>query len=177
MLGKDEIESRFGFHKATIEGPDATAEKHAMLRRHFKAFANTLDDLIDDSREKALMWTDLEEASMWSHKAIAKNAPILVEIEVVTPTVEEIKAKATGVLLKYLYENTSPTDIGLNRITVDRVTIGVGTDHPDSWMVTFTVDIQIDRFYIVHYAGAGYECEVLVCNRKPVGRRGPVFTD
>lgn len=93
MLGKDEIESRFGFHKATIEGPDATAEKHAMLRRHFKAFANTLDDLIDDSREKALMWTALEEASMWSHKAIAKNAPILVEGETSISKTRQDKAE------------------------------------------------------------------------------------
>lgn len=75
-LGYDEIENRFGFHKATIEGADATKPAHSHLRRAFKAYAHELDETLPDSREKDLAMTALEEASMWSHKAIAKNAPL-----------------------------------------------------------------------------------------------------
>lgn len=77
MLGYDEIESRFGQHQATIEGPEATFPKHKELRRLFKTFATTLDEMLDDSREKSLVMTHLEDASMWSHKAIAKTAPLV----------------------------------------------------------------------------------------------------
>jgi len=76
MFGSEEIESRFGFHKATIEGPDATADKHKYLRFMFKDIANYLDQALPEGREKSLAFTALEEASMWSHKAIAKTAPI-----------------------------------------------------------------------------------------------------
>jgi hypothetical protein len=79
MLGKDEIESRFGFHKATIEGANATAPMHAGLRNRFKHFASLLDDILEDGREKSIAMTCLEEASMWSHKAVAKTAPVIKE--------------------------------------------------------------------------------------------------
>lgn len=75
-LSEIEIENRFGFHKATIEGPDATAPKHALLRRKFKEFVAFLDDELPDGRYKSLMLTDLENASMWSHKATAESAPL-----------------------------------------------------------------------------------------------------
>jgi hypothetical protein len=79
MLGKDEINNRFGFHKATIEGPEATQPKHAELREMFRNFADYLDETLGDSREKSLALTQLEMAAMWSHKAIAKNAPLISE--------------------------------------------------------------------------------------------------
>lgn len=75
-LGKDEIENRFGFHKGTLEGPNATAPKHAALRRAFREFAEDLDETLDDGREKALAFTALQEASMWSHFCIASKAPL-----------------------------------------------------------------------------------------------------
>lgn len=75
-LTKHEIESRFGFHKATLEGPNATAPKHAELRLLFKEFVEAIDERIPDGRYKSLMLTDLENASMWSHKAIAEHAPL-----------------------------------------------------------------------------------------------------
>lgn len=74
-IGEAEIESRFGFHKASIEGENATAPKHADLREVYKDFANHLDNILPDSRDKNLAFTALEEASMWSHKAIAKTQP------------------------------------------------------------------------------------------------------
>lgn len=78
-LGSEEIESRFGFHKATIEGPQASTLVHQGLRNMFREVAEDLDNLLDNTREKALAFTALEEASMWAHKAIAKNDEIVKE--------------------------------------------------------------------------------------------------
>ena len=78
-IGKDEIENRFGFHKGTLEGPNATAPKHAALRKEFRAFAELLDETLTDGREKALAFTALQEASMWSHFCIASAAPLIEE--------------------------------------------------------------------------------------------------
>lgn len=79
-LGEEEINSRFGFHKATLEGPNATAPRHAYLRNEFKYFADMLDRVLPPGREKSLAFTALEEASMWSHKSIAQTAgPAVVE--------------------------------------------------------------------------------------------------
>lgn len=78
-LGEEEIQSRFGFHKATIEGVDATKPKHADLRRKFCEFAKYLDEVLPGGRYKALVMTELENASMWSHKSIAETAPVEAE--------------------------------------------------------------------------------------------------
>lgn len=78
-LSSQEIESRFGFHKATIEGSGATAPKHSTLRRLFVDFAEQLTLQVEYGREAALAMTALEEASMWAHKAIAKTDPIVQE--------------------------------------------------------------------------------------------------
>lgn len=79
MLGSEEIENRFGFHKGTVEGPDATAPKHAGLRKRFVALAQELDEVVPDSRAKTVMFTELETAAMWAHKAIAEKAPLVHE--------------------------------------------------------------------------------------------------
>ena len=78
-LGKNEIENRFGFHKGTIEGPNATVPRHADLRKRFRAFAEHLDLVLPDGREKACAFTALQEASMWSHFVIASGAPLIEE--------------------------------------------------------------------------------------------------
>jgi hypothetical protein len=79
MLGPEEIENRFGFHKGTVEGPDATAPKHAGLRKKFVELAQELDEVVPDSRAKSVMFTELETAAMWAHKAIAERAPLIRE--------------------------------------------------------------------------------------------------
>ena len=79
MLGKVEIENRLGFHKGTIEGPHATAPRHAELRRRFVLFALMLDDVLPDGRAKSVAFTELESASMWAHKSIAEQAPVVHE--------------------------------------------------------------------------------------------------
>jgi len=78
-IGPDEIEHRFGFHKATIEGDNATLPKHRDLRLLFREFAEVLDEILPDSRAKSVAFTELENASMWAHKAIAEQAPAIRE--------------------------------------------------------------------------------------------------
>lgn len=78
-IGKQEIENRFGFHKGTIEGPNASAPKHAALRKKFREFAEMLDEVLPDGRAKATAFTHLQDASMWSHFGIAETAPLIEE--------------------------------------------------------------------------------------------------
>lgn len=75
-LTQPEIEARFGFHKATIEGKEATLSKHAELRAKFKEFVAYLDGIVPDGRYCSLALTELENASMWAHKGIAESAPL-----------------------------------------------------------------------------------------------------
>lgn len=78
-MNKEEIEHRFGFHKATIEGPNATLPKHRDLRILFRKFAEEIDAILPDGRAKSVAFTNLEDASMWSHKAVAELAPSIKE--------------------------------------------------------------------------------------------------
>lgn len=79
MIGSEEIEHRFGFHKATIEGDNATLPKHRDLRLAFRAFGEMLDEVLPEGRAKSVAFTELENTSMWSHKAIAETAPVISE--------------------------------------------------------------------------------------------------
>lgn len=76
LLSQEEILNRFGFHKAAIEGPASSSEVHKDLRFAFMQFADYLNNRLGKSRYAALAQTALEEAGMWSHKAIAANDPI-----------------------------------------------------------------------------------------------------
>lgn len=78
-LSKDEIEHRFGFHKATIEGENATLPRHRNTRIAFKEFAEYMNAVLPDGRAKSVFFTELENASMWAHKSIAELAPALEE--------------------------------------------------------------------------------------------------
>lgn len=78
-LGAAEIEHRFGFHKATIEGENATLPLHRDTRLLFREFAERLDEILPPGRAKSVAFTDLENASMWAHKAIAETAPAVTE--------------------------------------------------------------------------------------------------
>jgi len=79
MLGNEEVEHRFGFHKATIEGAEATLPKHRNIRVLFRLLAEELDTRLPEGRAKSVMFTELENASMWAHKAIAETAPVVKE--------------------------------------------------------------------------------------------------
>lgn len=79
MLGSEEIEHRFGFHKATTEGDNATLPRHRELRLKYREFAEMLDEVLPEGRAKSVAMTELENASMWSHKSIAEQAPAVTE--------------------------------------------------------------------------------------------------
>lgn len=76
MLTEEEIENRFGMHKATIEGPNPSAVLHRNTRRDFVLLADILNVRLPDGREKDVMFEHLETASMWAHKTLAKGQPI-----------------------------------------------------------------------------------------------------
>jgi hypothetical protein len=78
-IGREEIEQRFGFHKATIEGENATGPVHRDIRRLFVELGVQLDALLPHGRAKAYAFTMLQTASMWMHWAVAEEAPIVTE--------------------------------------------------------------------------------------------------
>lgn len=78
-FGPAENEHRFGFHKATVEGDNATLPVHRATRLLFRQLADQLDAIIPPGRAKSAAWTILEDASMWIHKAIAEQAPVVDE--------------------------------------------------------------------------------------------------
>jgi len=65
-------EESFGFHPAT----DNSRDQHSGLRKKFIDFVNDLDSVLPDGREKALVKTNIEQAAMWAHKAIALTDPL-----------------------------------------------------------------------------------------------------
>ena len=79
MLGTQEIEHRFGFHKATIEGDNATLPIHINTRLKFREFAEYMAETLPDGRAKSVFFTELETASMWAHKSIAELAPLVAD--------------------------------------------------------------------------------------------------
>lgn len=70
-LTHDEIKSRFSFHESTIAGSNPIRTRHADLSEAFQNWASFLSINTTRSRETSLMFTALEEASMWAHKASA----------------------------------------------------------------------------------------------------------
>ncbi len=75
-VGKFEIESRFGHHAASVEGPNPSAQLHADIRFEFVRLAGILDAVLPAGRAKTVAFTELETASMWAHKTLAEIQPI-----------------------------------------------------------------------------------------------------
>lgn len=67
---KAELENRFEFHPA-----DNAAKRslHAQVRAAARNFAEELDILLPESREKSLAFTGAETAMMWGNAAIARH--------------------------------------------------------------------------------------------------------
>lgn len=78
-IGAEEINHRLGFHKATIEGENATAPVHQEIRRRMIEVGNWLDELLPPGRAKNVAFTKLEDAAMWAHKALAQTDPLVNE--------------------------------------------------------------------------------------------------
>jgi hypothetical protein len=68
-MSPEEVERRFEYHAPSGEAKVL----HAGLRRSAKVFAQYLADILPDGREKALAFTAFEEATFWSHAAIARE--------------------------------------------------------------------------------------------------------
>jgi len=83
VLDNEEIENRFGFHKAEIEGPNTAEEMHNYLRTAFKEFAAVLVQILPPDasakRYRHLAYDDLERASVWAHKAVDQIVPMIRE--------------------------------------------------------------------------------------------------
>lgn len=70
MLTRAELEHRFKFHPATGE----KRGKHEVIRGAALYLANVIvDNAPDDSRERSLAITKVEEAMMWANAAIARH--------------------------------------------------------------------------------------------------------
>lgn len=91
MLTSQDIAARMGTTTPTTEGADATAPKHSSLYAEFTKFAQFLEGLVPEGRAKAVMHTELESASMWAHKAVAQETPV-VQNEVAVAASEADKA-------------------------------------------------------------------------------------
>ena len=74
-LGKSEIQNRFGYHRATAD----SAPKHAKVRTLCENFANELDELIPEGRDKSLALTKLQEGMHWANSAIAMENDVDTE--------------------------------------------------------------------------------------------------
>lgn len=98
-ISPDEIEHRFGYHRATFpkdydpsegtlidhmheldaDGNVATAPQHALVRKTFISAATLLVGMVPAGREQALMLTALQEAAMWANAGVAMQSPLVKE--------------------------------------------------------------------------------------------------
>jgi len=66
-----DIENRFAHHPPEQENDQPA--RYDQIRAKGKEFALLVDELADDSREKSLAVTSMEEAVFWANAAIARH--------------------------------------------------------------------------------------------------------
>ena len=66
-----DIENRFTYHPPEPENDQPA--RYERIRSEAKALALLIDERADDSREKSLAVTHLEEAVFWANAAIARH--------------------------------------------------------------------------------------------------------
>ena len=64
-----QIENNFMYHSPK----DGQAEKYEEIRAKGKELAHLIDGICQNSREKSLAMTKLEESVMWANASIARN--------------------------------------------------------------------------------------------------------
>lgn len=103
MLTNDQIENRFGYHRATFpmsydpadseddlltnhvgeltkDGARNTAADHALIRQAYIELAKAVRDITGGpSREQSLAITSLQESMMWANAAVAMRSPLIRE--------------------------------------------------------------------------------------------------
>ena len=65
----EHLNKRFTYHAPKKNQP----QKYENIRKNALAFAELLNEMCPDSREKSLAITALEEAVMWANASIARN--------------------------------------------------------------------------------------------------------
>lgn len=68
-MDTQELDKRFTYHAPKGDQP----EKYEQIRSFAREFANMLEGICPDSREKSLAMTNLEQAVMWANASIARN--------------------------------------------------------------------------------------------------------
>ena len=71
MITRLEIETRFKHHPPSGD----QAERYERIRAEALSLAVTINELVPESREKALALTHLEQAVMFANAAIARREP------------------------------------------------------------------------------------------------------
>lgn len=69
MIDPKDLTNRFIYHPP-VEGQ---TEKYEMMRSIALSFSAVINDMVPDSREKALAITHLEEVVFWCNAGIARN--------------------------------------------------------------------------------------------------------
>ena len=69
MLDGNNIKDRFTYHAPSTAG----VERHGDLSAAFVNLAFVIESTCPDGREKALVYTKLEEAKFWASAAVARN--------------------------------------------------------------------------------------------------------
>jgi hypothetical protein len=65
----EDLKKRFTYHAPK----ENQLQKYENIRKNALAFAELIDAMCPDSREKSLAITHLEDAVMWANAAIARN--------------------------------------------------------------------------------------------------------
>lgn len=72
MIGGNDLENRFSYHKPTPE----MVPVFAAIREKLKEAAMLIDQSVPDGREKATAISKLEEAGFWANAALARSGEI-----------------------------------------------------------------------------------------------------
>lgn len=67
----DDLRNRFTYHPPITD----QVERYLAIRRFGYEFAQLVDGLCPDGREKSIAITRIEEAVMWTNAGIARNEP------------------------------------------------------------------------------------------------------
>jgi len=70
-MHKDDIDNRFTYHAPQAENDQPA--RYEQIRGAAREFAHLVNDLTDDSREKSLAITHIEEAVFWANASIARH--------------------------------------------------------------------------------------------------------
>ena len=68
-LMNEEIKDRVTFHAPSPSG----VERHRQLSEAADAFMRVIRDVVPEGREKALAFTNTEQAKMWASAGVARN--------------------------------------------------------------------------------------------------------